>query len=109
MADLSSLSFEEFVDSQYRSVTLGRLERVLSTGIDVASPTAVFSTDSWDKALEYGGWPKLLLVLNQNLLAHSTMRVPADTPAERRPDGRRRPLSDPVRPCPYWTGGVGAP
>ncbi|HEV8281550.1 MAG TPA: hypothetical protein VGQ02_06820 [Candidatus Limnocylindrales bacterium] len=83
MCDLSSLSFEELVDSQYRSVTLGRLERVLSTGIDVEPPTAVFSTDSWDKALEYGGWPKLLLVLNQNLLAHSTVRVPADTPAER--------------------------
>jgi hypothetical protein len=83
MSDLSSLSFDELVDSQYRSVTLGRLERVLSTGIDVEPPTAVFSTDSWDKALEYGGWPKLLLVLNQNLLVHSTMRVPADTPAER--------------------------
>lgn len=83
MSDLSSLSFEDLVDSQYRGVNLGRLERVLSTGIDVEPPTAVFSTDSWDKALEYGGWPKLLLVLNQNLLALSTIRVPADTPAER--------------------------
>ena len=54
MSDLSSLSFKELVDSQYRSVTLGRLERVLNAGIDVEPPTAVFSTDSWDKALEYG-------------------------------------------------------
>jgi hypothetical protein len=41
MSDLSSLSFEELADSQYRSVTVSRLERVLRTGIDVEPPTAV--------------------------------------------------------------------
>lgn len=51
-----------------RGVSLDRLDSVLQHGIDVWPTDHPIFVDSWDKALEYGGWPKLLLLLHPGQL-----------------------------------------
>lgn len=45
----------------FRGVSIERVGVVLRTGIDIEPSTAVIFLDCIDKALEYGGWPKLVL------------------------------------------------
>lgn len=51
-----------------RGVSLDRLDSVLQHGIDVWPTDHPIFVDSWDKALEYGGWPKFLLLLHPGQL-----------------------------------------
>lgn len=69
--------------SAYRAVGLDRLGVVLTTGIDVEPPDApFFSTPDLSKALEYGGYPKLILVLAPSKLTPSWLELPGDTQVE---------------------------
>lgn len=52
----------------WRGTSLVHLDRVHATGIDVDPPTGPFFAGGFYKALEYGGWPKLVLALDRERL-----------------------------------------
>lgn len=61
----------------FRAVSLDGLPTVIATGIDVEPSTApFFSTSDPTKALEYGGLPKLMIVLDENELVPSFQALP---------------------------------
>jgi hypothetical protein len=68
----------------YRSVENAEstLARVLETGIDVAPSDAVFWANSLEKALEYGGDDKIVMVLDPLHLSRSYEEVAADVDKE---------------------------
>ncbi|MBI3928464.1 MAG: hypothetical protein HY319_23180 [Armatimonadetes bacterium] len=55
---------------------------VLKTGIDVGPSHHHTFVDFLEKALEYGGWPKLILALRSECLDRTFREVPRDTPPE---------------------------
>ena len=60
----------------YRCVNINCLSNVLNNGIDVSPSTLVFyATQDIDKAYEYGGDPKLLLILDAKYLERTYMKV----------------------------------
>ena len=63
----------------FRAVNLDRLPVVLRTGIDVEPPTAVIYANDFEKAWEYGDWPKLVLALDFKKLDRTWREVPAST------------------------------
>ena len=74
---------------------------------------AVFSVGDFSKSLKYGGWPKLMLILDQEQLAHSCRIVRADASPEviaeasaMRPT--RKPSTDGSRICFSRLSGVHA-
>jgi hypothetical protein len=60
-----------------RGVALNRLDSVLQHGIDVWPTDHPIFVDDWDKALDYGGWPKLLLLLHRDQLRPTWHEVSA--------------------------------
>lgn len=65
-----------------RGVDLERLEFVLEHGLDVPSGSPLWVDIAIDKAWEYGGPRKLILMLAQHTLQLSHHAVPFDTPDE---------------------------
>jgi hypothetical protein len=51
--------------ADFRGMSIDKLPFVLKHGIDVEPTNSVIYVDCYDKALEYGGWPKLGGVKNQ--------------------------------------------
>lgn len=72
--DLRTLFFQEAC----RGVAASMLPTVIATGIDVSPPSAPIWVSSIDKAMEYGGWPKALLVLNPSRLDRTFRELPAN-------------------------------
>lgn len=68
----------EPLDHQFRAVSLDRLKYVLSTGVDVEPADSVMWVDCFDKAWEYGGWPKLMMVFDHRALEPSFREVRSD-------------------------------
>jgi hypothetical protein len=68
------------VPCQFRGVPFTRLETVLRTGIDVEPPDGVIFAEHFEKAWEYGSWPKLILALDRTTLSPTCHIVPRDTP-----------------------------
>lgn len=66
----------------FRAVAIERLPVVLKTGVDVEPPDAVLFADFFDKAWEYGGWPKLILAFDPKRILKSCRVVPNDLPPE---------------------------
>jgi hypothetical protein len=66
----------------FRAVSIDRLGTVLTTGVDVEPSDAVVYADSFEKAWEYGGWPKVVLALSLDKLDRTYRELPADTDAE---------------------------
>jgi hypothetical protein len=64
----------------YRAVSLDRLGTILKTGIDVEPSDSVIYTGPFDKAWEYGGWPKVILMLDWQVMEKTSRQVHADTP-----------------------------
>jgi hypothetical protein len=64
----SDAIFLKYCDCDFRRVSMGCLPAVLVNGIDVNPTTEVIYAGEIDKALEYGGWPKLVLVLKSSRL-----------------------------------------
>ncbi|MGE8152022.1 hypothetical protein ACQKP5_12325 [Pseudomonas vancouverensis] len=60
-----------------RGVALDRLDSVLQHGIDVWPTDHPIFVADWDKALEYGDWPKLLLLLHHDQLRPTWHEVSA--------------------------------
>jgi hypothetical protein len=64
----------------FRCVEIGRHRTILSNYIDVEpADAAIFATEYLDKALEYGEWPKLLLILRPDSMSRSFRSVPNTT------------------------------
>jgi hypothetical protein len=75
------VSFSDLLSCEYRATSWDRLGTVLCTGIDVEPTNAPIYVDGFDKALEYGGWPKVILALRHEQLDRTFREVSADTPS----------------------------
>jgi hypothetical protein len=64
----------------FRGVALSRLGTVLRQGIDVTPSHAPFYAEDFEKAWEYGGWPKMILALNPGQLDRTFREVASDAP-----------------------------
>ena len=60
-----------------RGVEIGRLPTILSTGIDVDPTDGVIYCEVGDKAYEYGGFPKVIMVLRYKNDAGTQVTLPA--------------------------------
>ena len=60
-----------------RGVEIGRLPTILSTGIDVDPTDGVIYCEVGDKAYEYGGFPKVIMVLRYKNDAGTQVTFPA--------------------------------
>jgi hypothetical protein len=66
----------------FRGVSIDRLPSTITTGIDVEPSTAPIFVADLDKALEYGGWPKLVLALNHACLDRTYREIGATASAD---------------------------
>ncbi|MDQ6893717.1 MAG: protein kinase [Acidobacteriota bacterium] len=64
----------------FRGIGSDRLRKVLQTGIDVEPTDSVIYVDLFEKAWEYGAWPKVLLALDNSRLDRSWREIRAGTP-----------------------------
>jgi hypothetical protein len=69
---------DEYLGSLFRAVSKDRLSTVLRQGIDVEPTNAVIWVNHLDKALEYGGWPKLVMALDYKFLERTFVELDAD-------------------------------
>jgi hypothetical protein len=75
---------------QYRGVALGRLPTILRTGIDTEPAHGVFwSSDRIDKAIEFGGPDKVLLVFDRRRLKPAWVILDRKCPREERREVER--------------------
>ena len=75
-----------FLTEACRGVALDRFEQVIATGIDVEPSDAPIWVSSLDKAMEYGGWPKLILLLDPHCLDRTFREVGGDCSEATRAD-----------------------
>jgi hypothetical protein len=61
-----------------RGVALERFQTVRRTGIDVEPTDSVIYVDCFEKAWEYGEWPKMVLALNPSKMKRTFVEVSAD-------------------------------
>lgn len=66
----------------FRGVEINHLDDVLRYGIDVSPTDSVIYADFPDKALEYGGWPKLLMAFNAEHLRWTFIEIAANSSEE---------------------------
>lgn len=65
--------------AKYRAVNFSRLSTVLKSGIDVEPTDSVIYADEFEKAWEYGAWPKVVLAFDCGRLQRTFREVPSDT------------------------------
>lgn len=74
---------EKYYGCLFRGVAIDRYEPIVRNYIDVEPTDAVIFADFLEKAIEYGDWPKLILILQSKSMSRSFRCVPATTsPAE---------------------------
>ncbi len=83
------MNLTDLICCGFRGVSWDRLAVVLSTGIDVEPPDATIYVDGFDKALEYGGWPKVIVALRNHCLDSTFREIAATTPEEQLVDLQR--------------------
>lgn len=64
--------------AQYRAVSWNRLPTVLRSGVDVEPSDAPLYLSDWEKAWEYGGFPKVVFALTTSTLKRSFHSLPPD-------------------------------
>ena len=64
LIELDKQRASNLIGCGFRAVAIDRLEAVLRNGIDVEPVDSVIFVATFDKAGEYGGWPKLIIALN---------------------------------------------
>ncbi|MDI1228245.1 MAG: hypothetical protein PSY14_11225 [bacterium] len=69
----------EYMVNSFRGVSTDRLATVLKQGIDVEPTNAVIWVNDLDKALEYGGWPKIVMALDHECLKMTFVQLDANT------------------------------
>jgi hypothetical protein len=62
---------KEFLCCAFRSVSIDKLPAIMKNGIDVVPTDSPIYVGDLDKALEYGGWPKVVMALNWERLKHT--------------------------------------
>ena len=62
-------------DTEFRGVGLGRLPAILAAGVDVEPTTAPIFVSDFDKAWEYGGWPKVVMAFDGTHLERTYREV----------------------------------
>lgn len=63
----------------FRGVALDRFEAIARNYVDVEPTNAVIFADGLEKALEYGDWPKVVLVLRREFVKSSFRYAPGTT------------------------------
>jgi hypothetical protein len=81
LGDLMKLD-RELAFCVFRAVNFDRISRVVATGADVVPTDSPIYADAFDKAWEYGGWPKLILAYASSAVERTFREVPANTPSE---------------------------
>src|ERR1700735_673352 len=77
----NSLTIDYF-DCGFRGVSIDSLPAVLQRGIDVSPTNAVMYVDHLEKALGYGGWPKVLLALKWDSIKRTFKEMPVGSSKE---------------------------
>lgn len=67
------------IDSHFRCVSFSKLEQIVANGVDV-SPVRreIYATQYFEKAWEYGDWPKVTMAFDSDQLERTFKEVPAD-------------------------------
>ena len=73
-------TWPELAVCMFRGVSIDRLQTVLRAGIDVVPTDSVIYLSDFDKAWEYGDFPKIVLALDSQKVKASWQTIPADTP-----------------------------
>jgi hypothetical protein len=68
--------------TDFRGVSLSRLPTILAAGIDVEPTTAPFFVSDFNKAWEYGDWPKVIMALDRMHLDYTYREITSDTAAD---------------------------
>jgi len=63
---------------RFRAVSIDGLRQIKKSGIDVEPTDSPIYCDFLEKALEYGGWPKVIMGLDPKKLQNTFKEVPAD-------------------------------
>jgi hypothetical protein len=79
---ICSIIPEEYSLCSFRAVSVDRLTAVVGTGIDVEPTNAVIWVNFLSKALEYGGWPKVVMALDHRFMKRSYIEIEADIAEE---------------------------
>ena len=79
----------DFLSDGCRGVTADRLNQVLAHGIDVFPTNAPIWVSSLSKAMEYGEWPKIILVLDVAQLDQTFRELPITSSKAERAELRR--------------------
>ncbi len=73
----------DLINSHFRCVDVSRLQHVVLNGVDVWPVNReIYATHFFEKAWEYGGWPKVTLVFDSDQLERSFKEVPVNIDAE---------------------------
>jgi hypothetical protein len=80
------VSFTDLISCGFRGVSWDQLGTVISTGIDVEPPDATIYVDGFDKALEYGGWPKVIVAIRNHCLDSTFREISGTTPEKQLAD-----------------------
>jgi hypothetical protein len=78
VAELFGKERDEFRGCTFRGVSASRLPVVLRSGIDVEPTDSAIYAHYFDKAWEYGGFPKLVLALDMTGLDRTYKELPED-------------------------------
>jgi hypothetical protein len=78
----SELSGVDLWDCGFRGINASKLPSVIRNGIDVDPTTSIVFVDDFEKAWEYGQWPKIIIALDWSKLDHTFREVPAATSSE---------------------------
>jgi hypothetical protein len=70
------------VGCSFRAVGADRLDAVLAKGVDVEPTNAAIFADFFEKAWEYGDWPKVMLAFDPSRLDQTWREIPATTPRD---------------------------
>ena len=62
----------------FRAVSIDRLEYTLKNGVDVNPTNSPIFCNGLEKAMEYGGWPKVVMGFNWEKLEKTFKVVPSD-------------------------------
>lgn len=66
----------------FRGVSYDRLPTILAAGIDVEPTTAPIFVSDFDKAWEYGDWPKVIMAFDGMHLDYTYRQITSDIPAD---------------------------
>lgn len=71
-------SLKELILLKYRAVSIDRLEYTLKNGVDVKPTNSPIFCSELEKAMEYGGWPKVVMGFDYQKLDRTFREEPSD-------------------------------